>query len=120
MEYEARGRDGRATPTAIYEVLDEAVRRLAVSSDELWERLAAASLVLGRISRHDFPLTDRKLLDHVRLRVMRLDLAGHGRHPLGGAQVEVSDDALEAIAADIVALRDRANMRSLLDPPVAS
>jgi hypothetical protein len=120
MEYEAHEKPGRATATALREVLDEAVRRLAVSSDELWERVAASSLILGRLSRADFPAADRKLLDQVRLQVMRLDLAGHTAYELGDAEVEVSDEALEAIAADILALRDRALMRALVDPPVAS
>ncbi len=121
MEYEVHHGEGRATPAAVRDLLDSAVRRLAVSSDELWERLAAASLTLGRLSRDDLPSSaDRRLLDSVRLRVMRLDLAHHNALDLSGPPVHISDGALEAIAEDILRLRDRAVLRAFADPPVAS
>lgn len=121
MEYEVHRPDGRATPAAVREMLDHAVRRLAVSSDELWERVAAASTTLGRLSREDLPSsTDRRLLDSVRMRVMRLDLANHGALDLEGPAVHATDGALEAIAQDILRLRDRAVLRAFADPPVAS
>jgi hypothetical protein len=121
MEYEVHRRDGRATPTAVRELLDEAVRRMAVSADELWERLAAASMTLGRLSRDDLPTaSDRRLLDSIRLRVMQLDLAHHDVLDFSGPAVKSSDGALEAIAEDILRLRDRAVLRAFTDPPVAS
>jgi len=121
MEYEVHSRDGNATPTAVREVLDDAVRQLAVSSDELWQRLASASLTLGRLSREDFDAeADRRLLDNVRTRVMRLDLAAHDAVALSGPSVDASDSALEAIAQDILTLRDRAHLRAFADPSGAS
>jgi hypothetical protein len=120
MEYELHGRDGRPTPTGVREVLDAAVRRLAVSSDELWERIAAASLIVGRLSREDFPAgADRRLLDGLRLRVMRLDLANHRPQDLSVPAVDASDAALEAIAEEILTLRERALTRALVDETVA-
>ena len=122
MEHEVHRRDGRATPAAVREVLDDAVRQLAVSSDELWERLASASSTLGRLSRDDFPAgADRQLLDSVRLRMMRLDLAAYDALDLSSSPViEASDGALEAIAEDVLRLRNRALLRAFVEPPVAS
>ena len=121
MDYELHRRDGRVTPAAVRELLDDAVRRLAVSPDELSERLAQASTTLGRLSRDDLPAgADRRLLDSVRLRVMRLDLAHHDVLDPSGPPVQISDGALEAIAEDILRLRDRAVLRAFADPHVAS
>ncbi len=110
---------GRATPAGVREILDDAVRRLAVGSDQLWERLGAASLALGRLSKHDMPSGgDRRLLDYIRLRVRTLDLAEHSPYELEGPGFDVSDAELEAIAADIVALRDHAVLRAILESPL--
>jgi len=121
MEYEVHRRDGRATPAALREVLDDAVRQLAVSSDELWERLAGANSTLGRLSREDFPAgADRQLLDSIRSRMMRLDLAAYDALEVSDQVIEVSNGALEAIAEDVVRLRNRALLRAFVEPPVAS
>lgn len=120
MESEVDRRDGRATPSAVREALDETVRKLAVSSDELWQRVAAASSSLGRLSRTDFARgDDRRLLDSIRLRVMRLDLASHGALGMSVPGAEASDELLETIAEDILTLRSRTLMRALLDPTSA-
>ena len=97
------------------------VRRLAVSSGRaLGAGSGPQASSSGACPATIFQRPIGSYLDHVRHKVMRLDLAGHRAHELGAPAVEASDEALEAIAADIVALRDRANTRALLDLPVAS
>jgi hypothetical protein len=105
-------RDGLATATSLRRVLDAAVRALAVGSDELGERVRAAAMVLGGLSRDDFHHPgDRQLVDRVRFTLMRADLAEHFPHR--GAGLRASDEVLDAVAHDIVELRDRALARAV-------
>lgn len=111
----ADGPRSRGSSTQVQEVLDDAVRRLAVSADDLWERLVTANLTLGRLSREDFPAgPDQRLLDRIRGRMMRMDLAEHESRSLRPTYIDVSDAALEATAEAVLRLRDRTLLRSLL------
>ncbi len=117
MMGEIERRDGLATEQSLQEALDAAVRALAVSAGELGERVREAGTLLGRLSRNDLPhSSDRQLLDRIRHALMRTDLAENFPDRSGG--FEVTDEALKAIAHDIVELRDRSRKRALRDAEV--
>jgi len=92
------------SPLHVREVSDRAVRRLAVSSDSLQERLrAAGAALLEGISRADFPAgEDRDLFDQIQLGLLELDLVGDS----GTSTEAISADALESLAGAILDLRD--------------
>lgn len=116
MERDGDHREGSLLPASIQEVLDGAVRALAVGPGELRERVAAAGAVLGRLSRHDFrDGRDRQLIDRVRLALMRLDLLEHFPEDAAGRGFDASEEVLEAVAEDIVELRDVSIRRALRD-----
>jgi hypothetical protein len=105
---------GSPTRPEIREVLDEAVRCLAVSSGSLSERVSSAALVLGKIGSREFSNhEDRGLIDSVRLGLMRLDLADRARRANDIAPLEPWDDELEAVAERILQLRDLATDRMI-------
>ena len=62
--------------------------------------------------------SDRQLLDRIRHALMRTDLAENFPDRSGG--FEVTDEALKAIAHDIVELRDRSRRRALRDAEVGA
>ena len=108
------GRDERVLARAVREGLDAAVRALAIGSGELGERVGEAGALLGRLSRDEFAhAPDRQLLDRVRHALMRTDLAENFPDRSGG--FEVTDEALKAIAADMIELRDRALERAVAE-----
>lgn len=113
MSREVERQYGVATPHAAKEALDLAVRSLAVSSEGLRERVGAAGLALGKLSRLDFAAEDLRILDRVRLALMRLDLADHYPDKLTGTGFEPSEEVMEAVAADIVALHELAVDRAI-------
>lgn len=109
--------DGVATERSLQECLDATVRALAVGSGELSERLQEAAALLARLARHDFrESSDRQLLDRIRHALMRSDLAENFPERSGG--FEITDEALRAIADDIVELRDRSRRRAVRDAEV--
>lgn len=97
----------------IREVLDEAVRRLAVSGDSIGERVqAAGSVITDRLSRRDFPSEeDRELFDSIRaaLQNQAFSEAGGLTRPI----VELPGPAAERVASDILDLRDTAMGRAI-------
>ena len=117
MTGEIKRRDGLATEQSLQEALDTAVRALAVSSGELGERVRDAGTLLGRLARQDFRhSSDRQLLDRIRHALMRADLAEN--FPDQSSGFEVTDEALMAIAHDMIELRDLARERALREAGV--
>jgi hypothetical protein len=99
-----------ASPFQLREVMDEAVRRLAISTASMQDRLHSAGVVvIGALSAADFELEEeRELFEQIH--------EAFGRFRLGtshsGAFVR-SDRALEKLAGDILDLRDTIMGRAL-------
>ncbi len=88
------------------DVLDEAIRCLAVSGAPLRERLRAAGSVLRRLSRADFvDREDFELFEQIGAALTTVG-AAPGDDPLDGPAMETSDALLERVAGDVVDLRD--------------
>lgn len=99
---DVRERSGACSQMYVRDVLDGAVRALAVGTGPFGERLLAAGAVLSSsLSRADFDEEeDRALYDQILLGFLELDLAGEETQDQASA--EVSD----TLAANIVDLRD--------------
>jgi hypothetical protein len=97
----------------IREVLDEAVRRLAVSAGSIGERVqTAGNVITDRLSRDDFGSEeDRELFDSIRTALQSQAFSEAGG--LSGPIVELTDAAAERIASDILDLRDTAMGRAI-------
>lgn len=98
------------TPFHLREVMDEAVRRLAVSAASIQERLQNASAVMmGALLPTDFgPEEDRELF--LKIHDALAQSVGEASPSRLG---ERTDGALEQIAADILDLRDTIMGRAL-------
>ncbi len=98
------------------DVLDEAVRRLAVSDAELITRVRASVKALTKLTAEDFSDSeDRELLTRIQRRTYELALAeahhqGNGTTTTAGAS---SSSTLEAIAGEVLDLRDNTMGRAL-------
>jgi predicted NBD/HSP70 family sugar kinase len=98
------------SPFQLREVMDEAVRRLAISTASMQERLqSAAVVVIGALSSGDFESEEeRELFEQIQEAVGAYAIdTGSGR------MVARSDMALEKLASDILDLRDTIMGRSL-------
>ncbi len=96
---------GQSDPSRTREVLDSAVRRLAVSPAGLLERLSSCGAILtGGLSHEDLAdPEDRELLDQIQKSLGGLGVSGHAS---SAPEVAPSAADLEAIANEILDLRD--------------
>ncbi|HEV7162496.1 MAG TPA: hypothetical protein VGN25_04500 [Solirubrobacteraceae bacterium] len=96
---------GQSDPSKTREVLDSAVRRLAVSRAGLLERLySCGAILIGELSREDLAdPEDRELFDQIRMGLVGLGVSGQTSSALDVAPPEGD---LEAIANEILDLRD--------------
>jgi hypothetical protein len=102
---EMRTTPGQSDPSRTREVLDSAVRRLAVSPAGLLERLSSCGAILiGGLSHEDLAdLEDRELFDQIQVGLGGLGVSGHASL---APDVAPSAEDLEAIANEILDLRD--------------
>ena len=98
------------------DALDEAVRRLALSAGDLTHRLRASVQTLTKLTADDFPdAEDRELHARIQRRTHELTLAEARHHSNGStaAAETTSSSTLEAIASDILDLRDNTMGRAI-------
>jgi hypothetical protein len=115
----------RTSALEIREVLDAAVRAIAVNTGSLQERLDVGSrIVLGRLAGWDFAeQEERELFEQIEVALGR-SRPRPGLGVLATTLSRMSDLAAEQVASDILDLRDMAMGRAIREararPPKAS
>jgi hypothetical protein len=96
---------GQSDPSKTREVLDSAVRCLAVSPAGLMERLSSSgAILLSGLSHEDLvDPEDCELFDQIQVGLMRLGVTGHAS---SAPDVALPTGNLAALANEIVDLRD--------------